>query len=156
MNTPFGSVVRVLVVLRQRRERLAWLRLRSAVTEIPEEPAVAGELQDAVAASAGRDPDVARPDPRRRVLVLGPERMMPGPAPRTQQVARRVELEDRGAATQHSARGGVVEAPFSSGLMSRGRLRTQIWSLRSVTIVGMPCRSYLFRSGIFGQTGIDL
>ena len=87
--------LRILVVLPQRRERLAWLRLRSAMTEIPQELPVARELQDALATSAGREPDVTVPIHDNGVLVLGPERMMPGPAPRTQQVARRVELEDR-------------------------------------------------------------
>jgi len=49
-------------------------------------------------------------------------------------------------------RGGFVAAPFSSGLMSRGRLNTQMWSSLSVTITGTPCMSHLFGKGL-GQEG---
>src|SRR5258708_24577263 len=57
-----------------------------------------------------------------------------------------------GAALQQSVRGGVVAAPDSSGLISRGRLKTQMWSSLSVTITGTPRMSHLFGSGL-GQVG---
>jgi hypothetical protein len=54
---------------------------------------------------------------------------------------------------QQSVRGGLVAAPDSSGMMSRGRFKTQMWSSLSVTIVGTPWISHLFGKGCFGQKG---
>jgi hypothetical protein len=57
---------------------------------------------------------------------------------------------------QQSVRGGFVDAPDSSGMMSRGRFSTQMWSSLSVTMVGTPCKSHLFGNGCLGQNGSTL
>src|SRR5690349_24403231 len=56
---------------------------------------------------------------------------------------------------QQSVRGGVVAAPVSSGLASRGRLTTQMWSSLSVTMTGIPWRIHLCGNGL-GQKGSTL
>src|SRR5688500_4063731 len=60
-----------------------------------------------------------------------------------------------GPAMQQSVRGGLVDAPFSSGLIWRERLNTHTWSFRSTASVGTCCMIHLFGSG-FGQNGSTL
>src|SRR5688572_13578921 len=57
-----------------------------------------------------------------------------------------------GPAMQQSVRGGLVDAPFSSGRMPVERLNTHTWSFRSTASVGTCCMIHLFGSG-FGQNG---
>src|SRR6185503_20806834 len=69
-----------------------------AMAEVPQELPVARELLDAVAATRPGDPDVVLlvDDDSVDLVVARPPGMMPGAAPRLQQVALRVELEDLG------------------------------------------------------------
>src|ERR1700726_2646384 len=56
---------------------------------------------------------------------------------------------------QQSVRGGVVDAPDSSGMIWRERLNTQMWSSLSTVRVGTCCMIHLCGNGL-GQKGSTL
>jgi hypothetical protein len=105
------------------------------MAKVPQKLTVARKFLDAVPTGGAREPDISRIVDHNRVFGLGPwtidsgsrpARHISWSSPAFEKVALRIELQDCRRRDAAIIARRVLPAPDSSGVMSRGRLITQM------------------------------